>query len=1523
MWKNSRRFPEKAVEDLPGPGQYEQPTGLIDPNTAKHYGFLQKSKRFPSPRPEGPDGQYEEDDDTRTLTENARGRTMSRKEDIFDAQKWKKECDRWQGEYERVLVVQERETALLEEKIVKSEAQIKELIKERADLQTRNSTKEKEIADALKREAVIRTNLDKAEKAVTNLHEKAIKYSALQKKVDELEKHGAKARTVVDKRVEGLVKENRDLQDRLRRLSLEKSELSNNVEQASANQNEELMRALQELERLNNAFQDGQDTLTQVSDQLNDLQETLQRERHQHLQQTSQLESQLADLRRTGESHRVEMEDRIHDLLEGRSLLAEQVEAQSLEIHKLQAELDASCQGSKAMEAKYHAKLNSLQQRIDELSRRSGQALADKESELKEWQSRASRSEKELSSRVKELEAKLKQDAATISKLETSIVESAASNATKFRDLEEQLRSAHAARVEEVSSLSELLDQTESAHVKEIKSLTGQLAESHQTHQQEVSKLQDDIKRREALVAELQQKWKSSESAAASKYDDLEQSSHNIKRELEGQLSIYGSRLDSVMTQNQNLQAQLDAKVRELEQNRAEIEEQLVANRQHWSSEQAAVQSKLASAIDKSKAMATELESERHARSQESLAFRESITDLERIIEAKDQELADMTVSHRTELAALDRVIEAKDQEMAGVTASHRDVVMGLSQMIQAKDEELAESSSSHQTIIREYDARIDQLTSDVESLQHQLQQEEAERQTLDSRIPELSAALESVEAELAQALKANEDLTMRARADTIRAEDAVREQWAAAEEAFEADKVEWKKRLEGLFEQNKSYKSSLEAESREKRGALKAIEEVKAELMNAKTETKEAKIELAKVKSDLAQARTELTGSKKDLSGTHAELSTANKTISTVKAELARTLSELEAQKAARAKEVEELKYTSSKAKENHDSIRLHLQEQIDELSVALEAGREEKIVDDDKIQALTRMVELKEDELATERTHNDKLSQANTTLQSRVSTLESDLRKEREERAHEASNSHAQIITMTNRIKEADDAMKQLEATTTKRLASANEQYQQDRQRREKEMLELGKQVEKLLSRSEQLERQFSDVSKNLSRKEARLEELESTLQARTAESDLEKVSRAAEMSDLRQRQAEALELRDRRERDLTAQVQDLKKSMADKDRQLEEVRGKMRITELKTTNDISGRDERLRLLDGQLSDLRKQLDSLRDENIRLRKNFDAEDIAKRNSEQNKRAIEEERSHWMSRESRWDGDRKRLEALVEEQSHELQQGREEMTRLQAVADEADHRRLEIEETLRSQVQLLMSKSGLAEAEMGRLAEINADLLGHNNARQKIKHIAQLKEENVRLKKENLVLAKQRDELRRKTLVLERDVESIRPVPFAPTTPAAIGAGISTGRKPPPSRMSRSILGSKNPRDTFFGSASLQLPQDADKSFIASSTSFLGMNASFGGSASTIPETLNNDANENENLTWGGLVSADDPRLLEDDKENRAFRVQVARERARNKADEERMKIEEDQMRVVSETTRKGRGGDSFVVPI
>lgn len=59
-------------------------------------------------------------------------------------------------------------------------------------------------------------------------------------------------------------------------------------------------------------------------------------------------------------------------------------------------------------------------------------------------------------------------------------------------------------------------------------------------------------------------------------------------------------------------------------------------------------------------------------------------------------------------------------------------------------------------------------------------------------------------------------------------------------------------------------------------------------------------------------------------------------------------------------------------------------------------------------------------------------------------------------------------------------------------------------------------------------------------------------------------------------------------------------------------------------------------------------------------------------------------------------------------------------------------------------QLKLLSERGKLHESETKKISDLNAELFGHSNNKQKIKHLSQLKEENISLKEVLIINSEQ-----------------------------------------------------------------------------------------------------------------------------------------------------------------------------------
>lgn len=65
----------------------------------------------------------------------------------------------------------------------------------------------------------------------------------------------------------------------------------------------------------------------------------------------------------------------------------------------------------------------------------------------------------------------------------------------------------------------------------------------------------------------------------------------------------------------------------------------------------------------------------------------------------------------------------------------------------------------------------------------------------------------------------------------------------------------------------------------------------------------------------------------------------------------------------------------------------------------------------------------------------------------------------------------------------------------------------------------------------------------------------------------------------------------------------------------------------------------------------------------------------------------------------------------------------------------ESKQAQIDEKENFDMQLQLLEQRGKLQSSEIKKIGDLNAELFGHSNTKQKIKHVAQLKEENMTLR--------------------------------------------------------------------------------------------------------------------------------------------------------------------------------------------
>jgi len=80
--------------------------------------------------------------------------------------------------------------------------------------------------------------------------------------------------------------------------------------------------------------------------------------------------------------------------------------------------------------------------------------------------------------------------------------------------------------------------------------------------------------------------------------------------------------------------------------------------------------------------------------------------------------------------------------------------------------------------------------------------------------------------------------------------------------------------------------------------------------------------------------------------------------------------------------------------------------------------------------------------------------------------------------------------------------------------------------------------------------------------------------------------------------------------------------------------------------------------------------------------------------------------------------------------------------------------------------LEVAQEKGSISEDEFKHIVDMHDELFGHNNSKQKIKYIDQIKQENLKLKSNNATLSVRNKQLTRQAFALEKELDSFRTIP-------------------------------------------------------------------------------------------------------------------------------------------------------------
>ncbi|KAH6602121.1 hypothetical protein BASA61_001438 [Batrachochytrium salamandrivorans] len=203
---SSKRTLFQTGEDTPAPNAYAVDQTLLNNDSYKQFGFLEKSQRFQSQaskdrQPANADGLVSSEGNVLSRSPSPPVPPRIVRNDKEEINKLKRELSRQSTTIERHQIKYEREAHTLHERLQKTESQLQLAIKEKATLLSQSMLKEKTLHDLQQQHLVLKNHAEKLEKSNTGLYEKTLQVGPLRKKVEDLEKLTTRTKTHIDRKM--------------------------------------------------------------------------------------------------------------------------------------------------------------------------------------------------------------------------------------------------------------------------------------------------------------------------------------------------------------------------------------------------------------------------------------------------------------------------------------------------------------------------------------------------------------------------------------------------------------------------------------------------------------------------------------------------------------------------------------------------------------------------------------------------------------------------------------------------------------------------------------------------------------------------------------------------------------------------------------------------------------------------------------------------------------------------------------------------------------------------------------------------------------------------------------------------------------------------------------------------------------------------------------------------------------------------------------------------------------------------
>ncbi|KAJ3313935.1 hypothetical protein HDU76_002504, partial [Blyttiomyces sp. JEL0837] len=714
---------------------------------------------------------------------------------------------------------------------------------------------------------------------------------------------------------------------------------------------------------------------------------------------------------------------------------------------------------------------------------------------------------------------------------------------------------------------------------------------------------------------------------------------------------------------------------------------------------------------------------------------------------------------------------EVEREDLRGLLNEKEEAVKVLENKVVGYETQLADAKRE----LGDVSDTLHTREEDVSTLRVELEKAKAEVDKLTARSRELEESMGASAQELGETISTLRDRVESLQQEIVdekaRSEAAIRDEIEARQVALEEAATAHRKIVSDMAEELvkvgisvHQLEDQLCQESEAKQQALERVEELGEELVNERRAVTLAK-GLSQEFRDLLEAeRAAHVAVKESLSEVSAMLDVEREAVKSAKAFSEQLSEQLRGERDAVSDALERVEKLTG----DLETERLALgnaKGSIDELNRLIDVEREAREDLKTQVDDLRTLLDVERASTAELKTELSSVigqladeREALRGSRERVSVLEDSVKTVEMDRD--------ESLRRLNEVSESLQEVKMAHAASVESLNVEKEAVEVERMR----VVELELRLEAEVAAKKECEARIGDLEKRLSTEEAHSAALEVQLEERTKEftaikCDLKTriniLAASAKESEVKARErGDTLEQLHREIAEKNAEIGALRREMAaekqlvselSEGRNVEKEKFKLEAGEKQDKIDLltaalGERDSVIRGLESEVSALKLRSANevgRRDETIRgleERLKVKEEEIERmRGTVEAAARVKEELRKTQEESERFQesfaGERRELREEVEGCRAEVDGVREEKKRLQEALFVVEREKEEIEETLKTQVDFLQKNYREAFDNVKKLHSQNADLIGHNNAQQKIRLLSKMKEELVKLK--------------------------------------------------------------------------------------------------------------------------------------------------------------------------------------------